>query len=457
MLHISNDSLPRPKNWLVITVTLLASVGHLATLGAQSLRETPVVLAYRAASPSVVNIHGQKMVRKTAAGFAGATTDALRQVNGMGTGVIVDPRGYIVTNHHVVEDVPNIRVTLADERTLTARLIAFSKNDDLAVIKINSDAPLPIIKRGSSEDLMIGEPVLAIGNAFGYEHTLTQGIISALHRDVPVNETQKYRDLIQTSAGINPGNSGGPLLNIEGEMIGINVAVRVGAQQIAFTIPVDQAMQTVTTFLEEHNQRQASLGIEELFDPQEKTLEVRRSDSTHFVNGDRVIRVGQHDTRTRFDLALAALEVRPGDSIPLVIERQGETKEFKIVAGDPAGNRKRTRSAAEVAWEWIGIRTEPINASAMRQINLRQGTTYRGGLRITAVRSGSPAATYGIEPGDVLLGLHEWRTESIADLEMVIDRPELRTSVETKFYIHRRDKTLYGFLRLAELPASSGR
>ena len=171
-----------------------------------SSRETPTVRAIRRASPSVVNLHGQKTVRTTAAGMAGATgPESFKHVNGMGTGVIVDPRGYVITNYHVVEDVEKIFVTLADGREVTAELVAARVRNDLALVKIQSTEALPTIPRGTSEDLMVGESVIAIGNAFGYVHTSTQGIISALHRDVPVNEKQEYRDLIQTSAGINPG------------------------------------------------------------------------------------------------------------------------------------------------------------------------------------------------------------------------------------------------------------
>ena len=194
------------------------------------LRETPIVLAIRRASPAVVNIHGQKTVRATAAGRAGNSgPDTFRQVNGMGTGIVIDSRGYVLTNYHVVEDVDDIRVTLHGGETTTAEIVASRIRNDLALIKVNVNEPLQTIPRGTSSDLMVGESVIAIGNAFGYVHTSTLGIISALHRDVPVNETQDYEDLIQISAGINPGNSGGPLLNIEGEIIGVNVAVRVGA------------------------------------------------------------------------------------------------------------------------------------------------------------------------------------------------------------------------------------
>ncbi|MCG8649991.1 MAG: trypsin-like peptidase domain-containing protein, partial [Pirellulales bacterium] len=186
------------------------------------LRETPTVLAIRRASPAVVNIHGQKTVRSSAGVSGAGSPDSFRQVNGMGTGVIIDRRGYVITNYHVVEDVDDIRVTLHNGETTSADLIASRIRSDLALIKLKTRGDLPTIPRGTSNDLMVGETVIAIGNAFGYVHTCTQGIISALHRDVPVNDTQDYQDLIQISAGINPGNSGGPLLHIDGEIIGVN-------------------------------------------------------------------------------------------------------------------------------------------------------------------------------------------------------------------------------------------
>jgi serine protease Do len=177
------------------------------------LRRTAIVKAIEDAAPSVVNIHGRKTVRaETDVGGS----DHFRQVNGMGTGVVIDERGYIVTNYHVVEGVARIQVTLSDKRSTVARVIAHDPKTDLAIIKIDSEKKLPVIKIGTSSDLMTGEPVVAVGNAYGYEHTVTRGIVSALHRTVQVSDEQKYHDLIQTDASINPGNSGGPLLNIDG-------------------------------------------------------------------------------------------------------------------------------------------------------------------------------------------------------------------------------------------------
>ena len=147
----------------------------------------------------------------------------------MGTGVVIDPRGYILTNYHVVDGVHEIQVTTSENKKYIASVVARDAETDLAVIKISPAEKMDAIPLGTSSDLMQGEPVIAVGNAFGYDFTVTEGIVSALHRAVQINDAQYYDDLIQTSAAINPGNSGGPLLNIDGEMIGLNVAVRAGA------------------------------------------------------------------------------------------------------------------------------------------------------------------------------------------------------------------------------------
>src|SRR5688500_1345306 len=166
----------------------------------------------------------------------------------MGTGVIIDDRCYVLTDDHVVEGVQKIQVTLAERASYVARSGSHDPTTDLAIIKMDCKE-LTVIEIGTSSDLMTGEPVIAVGNAFGYEHTVTRGIVSALHRTVQVTETQSYEDLIQTDASINPGNSGGPLLNIDGQMIGINVAVRAGAQGIGFAIPIDKALSVATDLL----------------------------------------------------------------------------------------------------------------------------------------------------------------------------------------------------------------
>src|SRR5262249_1709871 len=155
---------------------------------------------------------------------------SLSRINGMGTGIVIDPRGYVVTNHHVVEDVSVLRVRLGDGTAVTAAVVARSQEHDLALLKIEVGRPLPTMPLGTAQDLMVGETVVAIGNPYGYEHTVSLGVVSAIKRDVSLNKDMSYKSLIQTDASINPGNSGGPLLNINGELVGVNVAIRAGAQ-----------------------------------------------------------------------------------------------------------------------------------------------------------------------------------------------------------------------------------
>jgi serine protease Do len=260
-------------------------------------RLTPVVLAVRQARPAVVSIRGQKTA--SAQDDSSGGSDAPRQVNGMGTGTIVDQRGYILTNYHVVSDVRRIEVTLDDGREYTADLIAYDSASDLAIIKIPAPKPLPMIRLGTSADLMEGESVIALGNAFGYEQTVTRGIISALGRDVQVSDVQSYDDLIQTDASINPGNSGGPLLNIDGEMVGVNVAVRAGAQGIGFAIPIDNALAVATRLLNVQRLRSHWHGMvtkaSEEFDspPQVSKVEsASPADKLGIRPGDQIVRIG---------------------------------------------------------------------------------------------------------------------------------------------------------------------
>ncbi|MGO9113827.1 MAG: S1C family serine protease, partial [Thermoguttaceae bacterium] len=240
MLDRSARKTSRTARW---RSAILACAGVLFVLpgfaAASDQRLTPIVKAAQKAKPSVVSIRGEKTILP---GPQTGANDAPRRVNGMGTGVVIDPRGYILTNYHVVDGVREIQVTTAESKKYVASIVARDTETDLAVIKISPTEKMEVIALGTSSDLMQGETVVAVGNAFGYDFTVTRGIVSALHRAVQINDAQYYDDLIQTDAPINPGNSGGPLLNIDGEMIGDNVAVRAGAQGIGFAIPVDKAM-----------------------------------------------------------------------------------------------------------------------------------------------------------------------------------------------------------------------
>src|SRR5215471_110613 len=197
-------------------------------------RETPTVLAVRKTREGIVTLKVQK---KTA------------RKETIGTGIIVDERGYIVTNRHVIQNATQINVVHHDKSTHTAELDFDEASHDLAVVKIKTSKQLKVLRLGPASDLMVGEEVIAIGNPFGYENSVSEGIISAVGREIEMPGGVTLTDLIQTTASINPGNSGGPLLNINGELIGINVALRQDAQGIAFATNANTVQQVLNTHL----------------------------------------------------------------------------------------------------------------------------------------------------------------------------------------------------------------
>jgi serine protease Do len=417
-------------------------------------RLTPIVLAVRQARPAVVSIRGQKT--STSQEDTAGSSDIPRQVNGMGTGTIVDERGYILTNHHVVSDVRRIEVTLDDGRTYTAELVAYDAAADLAIIKIPAHKPLPVIRFGTSVDLMEGESVIALGNAFGYEQTVTRGIISALGRDVQVSDVQAYDDLIQTDASINPGNSGGPLLNIDGEMIGVNVAVRAGAQGIGFAIPIDNSLVVAARLLNVQRLRNTWHGLvtrpaEEFDGPLHvsKVESASPADMLGIQPGDEILRVGSMAMVRPLDLERAFLDQRAGETVPIEVRRGGQSTVLDFALAESQVTAIATRPAigedTSKVWEMLGLQlTEEPRATFQRR-----NTRYRGGMRVDSVRPNSPAADEGILPGDILVGMHKWETASEQDIQYIVSRPTLAEMGKLKFYVLRGQNTLYGHLSVA--------
>jgi serine protease Do len=434
---------------------LILAVEPAATVRGREIsaeRLTPVVLAVRQARPAVVSIQGQKTVTGSE---ANASPDSPRQVNGMGTGTIVDERGYILTNYHVVSDVRRIEITLDDGRGCTADLVAYDAATDLAIIKIPAPKPLSVIRIGTSADLMEGESVIALGNAFGYEQTVTRGIISALGRDVQVSDTQSYDDLIQTDASINPGNSGGPLLNIDGEMIGVNVAVRAGAQGIGFAIPIDQALRTAAKLLNVNRLQGKWHGIvtqpgAEVDGPLHitKIESASPGETTGLQPGDQILRVGSSPMARPLDLERALLDRPVGVPVPVEVRRNDQTLMLELALADSptaAGGRAMLSDHDAGVWSVLGLRLseEPRSTFA------RRSTRYRGGMRVEDVRPNSPAAREGIQTGDILVGMHRWETASDEDIQYIVSQPNFADMGKIKFYVLRGQNTLYGHLNVA--------
>jgi len=429
------------RPWALLPAVALACAAAAAPRAdAGEGRRTAIVRAIESQRDSVVNIHGQKLVPSPDEDAAGE----LRRVNGMGTGVIVDARGYVVTNYHVVEGVRRIEVTLSSGRTVAATLVSHDPRTDLAVIKLDADAPLPVITIGTSSDLMIGETVLALGNAYGYEHTVTRGIISALHRNVEVSRTQRYDDLIQTDASINPGNSGGPLLNVDGEMIGVNVAVRAGAQGIGFAIPVDRVLDVVADLLSVERVDRTWHGIVAKADGSRGVIveAVHRQSPAETVGvkaGDVITRIGEQPVTRRLDIERGLLGRRAGDVVPVTVVRSGAEERMDLSL---AAVRRDALPIDERCWREIGLRVEAMPATKVQRLQSR----YRGGLLVGEVRTGGPAHEQGIRAGDILVGLHVWETIVPDNVAYILDKAEEEHLNPIKFYVLRGRETLFGHI-----------
>jgi serine protease Do len=421
---------------VALAVAALVIAAPLRTTSGDELRRSAMVQAVEKARPAVVNIRGHKTVRSDDSLTAGS-----REVNGMGTGVVIDPRGYILTNYHVVDGVRQIEVTLADGTTLKGQLVSYDAKTDLAVLKVARSEKMSIITIGTATDLMPAEAVVAVGNAYGYEHTVTRGIISALHRTVQVSDTQSYNDLIQTDASINPGNSGGPLLNITGEMIGLNVAVRAGAQGIGFAIPVDQAMQIAARLMSIERLDRNWHGVTLKSPTPEHTAAVieRVADGSpaqkaDLKPGDAIKSIDGQPIHRALDIERVLLGRKAGDQVPVAIERDGNSIDSTIELA------ARKITVEDRMWDQLGARLASVPAKDVRD----RRTQYNGGMKVTEVRADGPAKKQGIRPGDVLVGLHVWETVSPDNVEFVLTRPELIELSPIKFYIVRGGETLVG-------------
>jgi serine protease Do len=327
---------------------------------------------------------------------------------------------------------------------MAATLVSHDPRTDLAVIKLAADGPLPVVTIGTSSDLMIGEDVLALGNAYGYEHTVTRGIISALHRSVEVSRTQRYDDLIQTDASINPGNSGGPLLNADGQVIGINVAVRAGAQGIGFAIPIDDVLEVVTKLMSVERVDRTWHGIVARPDGRRGAVVevVHRESPAATVGmkaGDLITRVADTPVVRQLDIERALLGRKAGESVSVTVLRAGAEERIEL----PLAAMKRDAGSVEDrCWREFGLRLQPLAAGKVQKMQSR----YRGGMLVTEIRPGGPATEQGIREGDILVGLHVWETITADNVGYILDKAEEEHLNPIKFYVLRGRETLFGHI-----------
>jgi serine protease Do len=433
----------------LVAVVLSAQVGYAASLWTEytstgnAVQTLPdfVALAARL-SPAVVNISAQQISEEK--GSEGRSLDddndpfgrfgqpfgeyGLTHPHSLGSGFIINRGGYILTNAHVIEDAQQILVTLKDGRQYNARLIGRDAKTDIALIRIYASGNLPIAPLGDSDQVQVGQWVMAIGNPFGFDHSVTAGIVSAKGRFIPGN----YDDFIQTDASINPGNSGGPLISLNGAVVGVNSAIytRSGSNMgIGFAIPVNLVKEELPQLSARGSVIRGWLGV---YIEQVSAEAARRAKlaqphgamvtevlangpaaAAGLRRGDIIVEFDHHSVGDSQELALLVGAVPIGRTVRVRIVRRGLSSDVPITVVR-SDEEKLTR--ASVQQEALGLKLEDLTPSLARELDLNA----TGGLVVSAIRPGSAAESSGLHVRDVILEVNRKRINDLSSYDSAL-------------------------------------
>jgi len=419
---------------MYVSIVLIIIAGAIpSTTQAAFDRRTPVVKVYDETHKAVVNISGERIVSGSRRGFDFPDMFDLwgpryrQEVAVLGSGVVVHKDGYIVTNDHVIEGAKRIKVVFSDGREYVAKLINGDEAKDLAVLAIDADDELPFTTLGKSDDLMIGETVIAIGNPYGYANTVTSGVVSAVGRDIQVTQGFWLRGLIQTDAPINPGNSGGPLLNVNSELIGINTAIRAEAQNIGFAIPVDTLVDNLRQMLMPEKLRRVRLG---LVVGRPKTvgrftgLEVDSvgqdspAEKSGISTGDIITSVDGKKISGVIDFYISMMDKEIGEPIEVEYVKSGavvvqsQNVELKLEARPLPDGPALVKTCFQ-------MNVSMLNKDVARKFDFESAYPI---LIVTGVEAGGVAAQAGLVPGDLVLDIDGAAVSSIKELSLAMEK-----------------------------------
>jgi serine protease Do len=419
------------------------------------------------AGPAVIDIRAEKTIKgggqvfryffKEPKGENDPTWDFFKRFYGdprqreykqqsLGSGFIIDKDGYIVTNNHVIENADKIKVIMKDGKELDAKVVGRDSTTDLALIKIESKRSLPVLKFGSSDRLDVGEWVVAIGNPFGLDHTVTVGVVSAKGR---VIGSGPYDDFIQTDASINPGNSGGPLLNMAGEVVGINTAIIPSGQGIGFAIPVNLAKGIIEqiTFSGEVTRGWLGVMIQDLNEgiaeyygaPDAKGVLVAEvvpgdpADKAGITPKDIITKVDGQQIENARELTRMIATIPVGKQVEITVVRKGSTQVFKVEIAKREDTKMAARKSGTEPANELGLRVSELTAEMADRLNLPDTE----GIIVTEVASQSKAAEAGIQIGDIIKEINNLSVKSIKDFTTLIKETKPEESI--RMLIKRRN------------------
>ena len=387
-------------------------------------------------------------------------TPQQRKENALGSGFIISKDGYVVTNNHVVEKADEIKVVLqGGEESYPAEIVGRDPETDLALLKIEADRELPVLKFGDSQELEVGQWVMAIGNPFGLDHTVTAGIISAKGRVIGAGP---YDNFLQTDASINPGNSGGPLLNGEGRVVGINTAIVASGQGIGFAIPSSMAEDVIAQLKEYNKVKRGWLGVTiqdvdentakalGLSDPKGALVASVRpgdpADQSGIKVGDVIVSVNGKPVENAGDLTRTIGSISPDETVNMTVWRQGSIKELKVKLGEREVDVARGMPAQQQQQgDLLGMELKTVNAEEAESLGLPSPQ----GLLVVEVMDASPAAEANIRPGDVILEANGQAVDDLSALQDVLDGDALKKGV-VMFLIKRQGQNLFRTIPLPE-------
>ncbi|NOY52303.1 MAG: DegQ family serine endoprotease [Deltaproteobacteria bacterium] len=370
----------------------------------------------------------------------------------LGSGFIIDKAGYILTNNHVIENATEITVKLSNEKEFKAKLIGRDPKTDIALIKIDDKDDLPVVNIGDSDKLQIGEWVVAIGNPFGLEQTVTAGIVSAKGR---VIGSGPYDNFIQTDASINPGNSGGPLFNVHGEVIGINTAIVAGGQGIGFAIPINVAMKILPQLKEKGSVTRGWLGVmvQHITPDLAESMNLKNIDGALVANivkggpaekaglerGDVIIKFDGKKIGKMRDLPSLVASTPVGKKVEVVLLRKGKSKTLVVKIGK-LQEKKTVQQAVESVGD-LGIKVQGITPELADYFDLQTNE----GVVVVDVERYSPGAEAGIRRGDIIQEVNQKPVRTIQDYRKALSLK--KKGEPSLFWVKRGANTLYFAVR----------